>query len=432
MIEVRDFEAELEVAGQIMATKVRTQAPGFGAKLGNQPVDIRQPDTGLEIAADIPLDAWVRRFVLRDPSTLPPRGWLYGSHYIRKFVSATFAPGGVGKSSLVIAEALAMASNQPLLGTSPTNRLKVAYWNGEDPIEEVERRTVAAALHFSLRPDDVEGWLFLGSGRDQPLILAEQQPSGTIIRAPDVERVLDAVRKMGLDVIIIDPFVSTHRVNENDNNAINLVVKEWARIADLANVSVELVHHTRKSNGNVTGVEDGRGASALLYAARSARALNVMSKEEADRAGVERHRSYFRVDNGKSNLALPPEGSDWFQMVNVNLDNGDAFNEGDQVGVVTRWTRPDPVVEVTAADLYAVQKHIAGGHWRESNQATEWVGRAVAEVLGLDLENRGDMQKVKWLLATWIKTGALVRTMAKDQGRKERPVIEVGRWAEAA
>src|SRR6202158_230820 len=28
-------------------------------------------------------------FVLRDPGQIPPREWLYASHYIRKFVTAT-------------------------------------------------------------------------------------------------------------------------------------------------------------------------------------------------------------------------------------------------------------------------------------------------------------------------------------------------------
>ena len=45
-------------------------------------------------------------FVWRDPSTIPPRPWLYGRHLIRKQVSVTVALGGVGKSSLMICEAL--------------------------------------------------------------------------------------------------------------------------------------------------------------------------------------------------------------------------------------------------------------------------------------------------------------------------------------
>jgi hypothetical protein len=42
-----------------------------------------------------------------------------------------------------------------------------------------------------------------------------------------------------------------------------------------------LVHHSRKTYGNEMTVEDGRGASALIDAARTARALNTMSKDVA-------------------------------------------------------------------------------------------------------------------------------------------------------
>jgi hypothetical protein len=41
-----------------------------------------------------------------DPITIPRRQFLYGRHLIRQFVSTTVAPGGIGKSSLGIAEAL--------------------------------------------------------------------------------------------------------------------------------------------------------------------------------------------------------------------------------------------------------------------------------------------------------------------------------------
>jgi AAA domain len=36
------------------------------------------------------------------PKKIPRRQWLYGRHYIRKFVTVTIAPGGYGKSTLTI------------------------------------------------------------------------------------------------------------------------------------------------------------------------------------------------------------------------------------------------------------------------------------------------------------------------------------------
>lgn len=377
-----------------------------------------------------PTACWAKPFRWTDPSRLPRREWLYGDHYIRKFVSATFSPGGVGKSSLALVEAMAMASGRPLLGCSPARRLKVAYWNGEDPLEETQRRAMAAAIHYGLKPADLEGWLFIGSGREAEIIVAEQTSAGATVMAPNVEKIVALVESCGLDLAVIDPFVSSHRVSENDNGAIDVVAKTWARIADRTNIGVELIHHTRKGNGAETTVEDGRGASSLLYAARSARVLNAMTREEGERAGVERHRSHFRVDNGKANLAPPPEGSQWFRMASVGLGNGAEGTEGDLIGVVTPWEWPDAFAGVSATDLAAVQARVETGQWRENIQASDWVGKAVAEALGLDLEDKRDRQKVKTLVATWLKTGALVRVMGKDASRRERPMIEVGRRAE--
>ena len=74
------------------------------------------------------------------PTTIPRRDFVYGRHLIRKFVSATVAPGGIGKSSLVITEALAMVSGKDLLGVHPSGRSRVWLWNLEDPAEEIVRQ----------------------------------------------------------------------------------------------------------------------------------------------------------------------------------------------------------------------------------------------------------------------------------------------------
>src|SRR4029077_21034750 len=89
-----------------------------------------------------------RAFVLRDPKTLPKRQWVYGKHLIRKFGSATFAPSGSGKTNLLIAEALAMATGRALLGVLPPRRVRVWLWNGEDPYDELERRVGATCLYY--------------------------------------------------------------------------------------------------------------------------------------------------------------------------------------------------------------------------------------------------------------------------------------------
>jgi hypothetical protein len=56
---------------------------------------------------------------------------------------------------------------------------------------------------------------------------------------------------------------------------------------------------------------------------RSAQVLNKMTPDEGTKAGVDNHREYFKVENGKPNLAPPPEGKDWYRIVSVSLGNGD-------------------------------------------------------------------------------------------------------------
>ena len=59
------------------------------------PVGVNDPGSGDE---RVPIKATPFRW--RDPKTIPPREWVYGWHYVRRFLSTTVAPGGVGKSSL--------------------------------------------------------------------------------------------------------------------------------------------------------------------------------------------------------------------------------------------------------------------------------------------------------------------------------------------
>ncbi len=226
---------------------------------------------------------------------------------------------------------------------------------------------------------------------------------------------IDTIARNKIDALVIDPFVKSHKVSENDNNAIDAVATQWAAIADVTNCAIELLHHPRKTGGAEVTVEDGRGASALLSASRSARVLNKMTKQEADKAWIEQTTAwrYFRVDNGKASMA-PPEHAAWYRLTSFVLDNGD------EVGVATHWSWPDAFEGVTVHELRAAQKAVSeGGPWRANHQAAMWVGKPIAKVLNLDIDNKRDRQKIKTVPAAWIQNGMFVvvevRSMPKDK-----------------
>lgn len=382
-------------------------------------------------------------FKLRPANEIPPRQWLFGKHLIRGFLSLTVAPGGLGKSSMLLVEALAMATGKPLLKTEPPMPLKVWVWNGEDPHEEIERRIAAASIHYDISSEDIGERLLVDSGRDVPITLAEYGGGTVKIATPTAERLEKAIRDAGVDVLIVDPFVTSHQVPENDTTAMNAVVATWRKIADATGCAIELVHHVSKHgalNADDVGIYSARGAGALIDGVRSARQLIRMKESEAERFGVEDATSYFRTVVGKANLA-PAEKAEWRQMIGVQLKNGrDWWEQGDTVGVCTPWTPPDAFEGVTASDLQKVQHAIEACEKppADSERAANWIGYLIAEQLDLDVapdtkkEERTFSQnsaraRVRTLVKTWLANNALTMVEIKDtrNGRPQK-VIDVG------
>jgi hypothetical protein len=404
------------------------EAAGSRIKDGAQATDKRQSETPASID-------WPTVFEWIDPKSIPRRQWLYAPHYIRKFLSLTISAGAVGKSSLVIAEALAMASGKPLLGVKPEQKLRVWYWNGEDPSDELQRRVVAAASHYKIDwQADVADRLAVNSGRELGIVVAEDQRNGVCLNRKIVDELVRRIRSKQIDVVIIDPFVSSHRVSENDNSAIELVAKTWARIAEEADCAVMLVHHSRKTNGEGATVEDGRGASALLNAARSARSLNKMTGKEAVNASIEERDRwlYFRSDLGKPNMSKPAEAADWYRLVSFDLENHGSevdWDQGDSIGVVTAWAYPKADrPRVTRADVVSAQAAIrAGGPWRKDQRAKPWVGEPIAAALGVDLSQKRNRTVVARIVDDWLDSGWLVEVEGKSQKRMTKAYIEAGK-----
>jgi hypothetical protein len=363
-------------------------------------------------------------YVWIDPENIPLRDWLYGRLLVRRFLTVTIAPGGVGKSSLLACEALAMVSGKNLLGVLPVRRLKVWLWNLEDPQEETTRKIQAAAKHFNLTADDLTGWLYVNSGRDHMLVIAKEVRGSTIIMRPVIDNLVQQLKEHGIDVLEVDPFVSCHEVSENDNSAIDMIAKEWSRVAELANCAIHLVHHTRKAPvGSEVNTDSSRGAKALTDAARVARALNQMTEEDAAKAGVDNHRLFFRSFNDKTNLAPPVAVSTWFKLASIWLDNGPGG--GDSVGVVTHWDWPDEMAGVTDDDFAKVAEVIQSRDWRLDPRSTDWIGKAVARGMGLNEDDKRARTKINGLLKMWIAAGNLVVVERKDQQRRTKDFVQV-------
>ena len=381
-------------------------------------------------------------FQFGDPKKIPIRDWLYGRVLIRKFMSMTVAPGGSGKSSLVLAECVAMASGRNLLGVRPRDTLGVWYWNLEDPLEEVSRRLHAVSLRYGVTNGEIGGRLFVTSGRDTALVLVKMEGGRPVVQEKRVEALIASIRARGVDVLVIDPYVSCHEVGENDNVAQDMVVKTFGRIAEAGGCAVHLVDHTRKvrqGEGAEVGTESARGAKAKTDAARMVRVINRMTQREADAlGGVPDAWRHFHAYADKANMAPPVDDRDWFRLATVNLGNGGgaagAFGalsagvvHGDDVGVVEEWTPPTPAVIAASTDFQKIEAAMAGKRWRADSQAKAepWIGEAIGTGLGFDPKGVAGKARVATLVKAWLKAGIFISVTASDANRKEREYIEL-------
>lgn len=281
---------------------------------------------------------------------LPTRQWILGRTLLKSHLSVLVAPPGVGKSTLVIAQAVSIITGKNLTGQDVHKQGKVWVYNNEDDADELKRRLSAVLQHYEIPFSDVKGQLALNSGADRPLLLAKKMADGSIIRMPDVDACIAHINKHNITALIVDPFIETHECDENSNQDIKRVGQMFRDIARQANCAVLLVHHTAKppqgsSEGHAGNMNTARGATALLGVARIITTLFGMSKKDAERYGIHdniRH-FYVRLDDAKANLSLASPEAKWYKRVGVVIANTD------EVGVLEYVTLEDSMIKAVAA-----------------------------------------------------------------------------------
>lgn len=369
----------------------------------------------------MPPNQWPTPYKNFDGKALPKRKWIYGRHYIRGYVSVLASAGGIGKTSLQVAEALAIASGRDLLGEKVCEQTNVWLMNLEDPMEEMQLRIVAAMQSHNVRQGEIEGRLFVDAGRDFRLQVATQSQNGFSINEELKIAMIEKITTHKIGAVFIDPFVGSHAVNENDNMAINAVVDVFRQVADATNCAIGLVHHTRKANGQDSNIDSVRGAGSLIGAARVARVANKISQQDAAKLGIceKTAPSVFRVENGKANMSPPAEASVWRIVRSHCLENGE------YVGVVHAFT-PPTIKAATVIELETAVAAIKNSERPVRCQETsnDWAGYTISGKLNLDIGGAKkndrthaqelDRLRVRNILTNLESSGAIVREKIYD------------------
>jgi hypothetical protein len=367
----------------------------------------------------------------RDPTKIPRRQWVFGRWLLNGTVAVVVAPGGMGKSTLISGMALSLASGRECLGKTVWGGPQPVWvWNQEDDINELSRSIQAGAKLHGLEPADIFDNLYVDSAMEGAgLCTATEDRNGVQLLEPVYDAIKEELLRRGIKVLIIDPFVSSHEVDENSNTKIDKIVKAWARVAKDADCVIVLVHHTSKAGSAEVNTNSARGASALASAARSLLTLNRMTTDDANNYGIEEDERwrYVVVSDDKHNRA-PAEKGTWFRRNSVELGNGSFEHPGDSVAALQPWSPPTTQMrQLTNWDIFEIQRLVDAATCRDSDQATDWVGNTIAKVLKLDPKNAVDKRWIKNFQRDLIFSKFLQVEPRKDGASKPRKFVVTGK-----
>jgi hypothetical protein len=355
------------------------------------------------------------------------REWLYGTTLIKGFVTLLVAPGGTGKSSLILGMCMAIATNRPLLGSRIHQQCNVALLNLEDPQDEIDRRMAAIAMRYRISNADIDGRFFV-SPPEATINIAATGSDGFSVIHPDVDDIIKQVRDNKIGVLAVDPFAESHTLEENSNPQMIQAASAWRRVAREGECAVLLAHHVRK--GPVDSIESARGAKALTDSARVGLLLSTMTEEDAEALGVQSddRLQYVRLDDAKANMAPRAPKASWFHLDNVTLDNATkVYPHGDQVVVIEPWEPPSVWDSMPEPDCNLALDRIAAGLpggalYTNSRRggSDRWAGTLLVEMFGI---TEGQATSV---LKEWVRNGVLVQETYRDVAqRKDRIGLRV-------
>jgi len=162
--------------------------------------------------------------------------------------------GGVGKSKIAAATAMAVAFGKPLWGHYPVSKPgKVIYVNEERP-DLTLRQVHTLAPYTGIDPKEIQDQIFL-IGKGSPVWR---------VTDPDARRALIQYAKELGDVVLIiwDSLHVLHDKEENDNSEMTQVVLGFQEICTSLGCCGILLHHTGK-NPQVDSGQAARGATAI-------------------------------------------------------------------------------------------------------------------------------------------------------------------------
>jgi len=420
-----------------------TPDPAFARRSSWQFEYPRSPDTSLtwwerDLCAEVEVEATSSAQNVREPfarlgrnafdlinRVIPPRQWMLAQAYCKGFLSSTIGEGAAGKTTTLVARSVALASGREITGEHIFTRCKVLYLTLEDDVEELARRVQAACRYHRIDYLDVDGWLYLDAITNG-CKLTKTDHDGNRTTGDLKDKLSEAVDRLGIDLVIVDPFVKSHgAVSENDNAAIDAAVSVLTDLCVTKNIAIDAPHHIRKGGAGLAGsAETARGGSAFRDAIRLGYTLTRMTEDDAKRYGlpVESRWQYVRFDTAKVNIAVGGTTT-WFRLVGVPLENAtELYPEGDTIQVAEPWSPPDLLLVIEDESFRdfvldeirrAPRDNLYSGAYNAGND------RHISKVMR-EAKPELTREQCQTILDRWLSDRIVIKTEYKDAGSRKK------------
>lgn len=291
----------------------------------------------------------------------------HGGDFIFGTSTLLSAGGGLGKTSLMMSTAVALASGVPILGKEVIKPRCVTAINFEEPDEELAHKLRAILNHHTkLPPDTADRITLYGAGTLAGLTFTCTDNRGTArLNEPAFKLLEQVLVETKAEILLMDSMSQLFPVGGNDTGQVYPAMTRLNSILSKLGCAAMIAAHTRKG-----GVQQDEGAEALLgsvgftNAARrvigirhplpdTCRAIGVPYGRESDiREIVDLKANYTRL-----------EDSHFIEIIGVPMGNAAPpdYPREDWVGVVTLF-RPQPGGRsVPSAAMQAALATIAAG-----------------------------------------------------------------------
>jgi hypothetical protein len=206
-----------------------------------------------------------------------PRRWLIDQLWGDSSVGLIGGAPKCSKTWLGLDLALSVATGTPCLGKYAVARAgPVLVYLAEDALPVLRERVAGMARHRGLNLAEVE----------MHVITA---PTLRLDRDPHRTRLLETARRLRPRLVLLDPLVRLHGIDENKASEVAGLLAYFRSLQRQLDLSVILVHHTRKNAASGAAAGQGlRGSSDLhafgdsnLYLRRTRERLLLSSEHRA-------------------------------------------------------------------------------------------------------------------------------------------------------